>query len=172
MMTRLALCSCVLALTASMALAQQSAPTTPPSGTPGAPAPAPPTAPGTPAPAPSAAQPSPSTTTSAPSPSGASGNVIARQSPGQMLASQYRGSDVYGPNNERVGDVKDLVLDRSGNAMAVVLGVGGFLGIGEKDVAVPFASVQMTERDGANRLTVNVTREQLDAAPTFQSQSR
>ena len=168
MTARLTLCSCMLALTASMALAQQSAPTTAPAA-PSAPASTAPTAPGTPAPAPTSPQPSPSSTTSAPSASGASGNVIAQQAPGQILATQFRGSDVYGPNDERVGDVSDVVLDRSGNAVAVVLGVGGFLGIGEKNVAVPFSSVQMTQRDGANRLTVNVTREQLDAAPAFQS---
>jgi hypothetical protein len=45
-------------------------------------------------------------------------------------------------NNETIGDVNDVLLDRSGAAQAIVIGVGGFLGIGEKDVAVPFGALE------------------------------
>jgi sporulation protein YlmC with PRC-barrel domain len=79
---------------------------------------------------------------------GTSGNFIDRQQPGQMLASrQLIGATVVGPNNERVGDVNDVLLDRNGQAVAIVVGVGGFLGIGEKDVAVSFREVQFTPRN-------------------------
>src|SRR4051812_6154869 len=79
---------------------------------------------------------------------GTSGNFVDRQQPGQMLASrQLIGATVVGPNNERVGDVNDVLLDRNGQAVAIVVGVGGFLGIGEKDVAVSFREVQFTPRN-------------------------
>jgi len=67
---------------------------------------------------------------------------VERQQPGQFLASKLIGTTVYGTNNERVGDVNDVVMDRDGRAQALVIGVGGFLGIGEKDVAVPFNAVE------------------------------
>src|SRR4051812_15420642 len=78
----------------------------------------------------------------------APGNFVDRQQPGQMLASrQLVGAAVVGPNNERIGDVNDVLLDRNGQAVAIVVGVGGFLGIGEKDVAVRFNQVQITPRN-------------------------
>src|SRR3954463_4618409 len=78
---------------------------------------------------------------------GAPGDLFYRQQPGQVLASrQLVGATVVGPNNERIGDVNDVLLDRNGQAVAIVVGVGGFLGIGEKDVAVSFNQVQFTPR--------------------------
>jgi hypothetical protein len=54
--------------------------------------------------------------------------------------------NVYGQNNEKIGDVKDVLVDKSGNAKAVVIGVGGFLGIGEKNVALPFNALQWSDQ--------------------------
>jgi sporulation protein YlmC with PRC-barrel domain len=68
--------------------------------------------------------------------------VIERQSPFQWRASKMIGLNVYSPNNEKIGDISEILLDDNGNAEAAVLGVGGFLGIGTKDVAVPFKSLQ------------------------------
>ena len=76
--------------------------------------------------------------------SGAGGNFVERQQPGQFFASRLVGTTVYGSNNERIGDVNDVLMDREGRAQALVIGVGGFLGIGEKDVAVPFTSVEFS----------------------------
>ena len=64
--------------------------------------------------------------------------------PGQMMASDLRGSNVYGANNENVGDIKDILLERDGRVAAMVIGVGGFLGIGEKNVALPFEAFDFT----------------------------
>jgi sporulation protein YlmC with PRC-barrel domain len=61
-------------------------------------------------------------------------------------ASKFMGVDIYGANNEKIGDVKDIILDHSGSIQAVVIGVGGFLGIGEKDVAIPFKTVEWMEQ--------------------------
>ena len=71
-----------------------------------------------------------------------SGNFIARQEMGQMLASKLIGTTVVSQNNETIGDVNDVLFDRGGQVMAAVIGVGGFLGIGEKDVAVPFQQLE------------------------------
>src|SRR4051794_25352709 len=73
-----------------------------------------------------------------PSPS----QFITQQSPGQWRASKLVGVDVYGTDNAKIGDIREVLLNRNGAAEAVVIGVGGFLGIGEKDVAVPFSAVE------------------------------
>src|SRR3954454_18410912 len=70
------------------------------------------------------------------------GQFITQQSPGQWRASKLVGVDVYGTDNAKVGDVREVLLNQDGAAEAVVIGVGGFLGIGEKDVAVPFKALE------------------------------
>src|SRR3954468_584552 len=70
------------------------------------------------------------------------GQFITQQSPGQWRASKLVGVDVYGTDNAKIGDVREVLIDRGGTAEAVVIGVGGFLGIGEKDVAVPFKALE------------------------------
>lgn len=71
---------------------------------------------------------------------------MTQQQPGQWLASKLIGTTVAGANNESIGDVNDVLMDRNGHAVAVVVGVGGFLGIGEKDVAVPFQQLEFASR--------------------------
>jgi sporulation protein YlmC with PRC-barrel domain len=61
---------------------------------------------------------------------------------GQWRATQLNGLDVYNNNNEKIGDISELILNQNGRIEAVVIGVGGFLGIGEHLVAVPFEQVQ------------------------------
>jgi hypothetical protein len=80
-----------------------------------------------------------------------SGKFITAQSPNQWLSSKLIGVDVYGPNDEKVGDISEVLVDRSGNAHAVVIGVGGFLGIGKKDVALPFSALKWVSHEEANR---------------------
>ena len=48
--------------------------------------------------------------------------------------------NVYGPPDNKIGGVDDILIDKEGRVTAVIIGVGGFLGMGEKDVAVPFSS--------------------------------
>lgn len=62
--------------------------------------------------------------------------------PGQWRASQMDGLDVYNQNNEKIGDISEMLVDQSGKIQAVVVGVGGFLGIGERNVAIPFEQVR------------------------------
>lgn len=93
---------------------------------------------------------------------------IQQQTEGQWLASNVMGETVRGPNDENIGDVNNLLVDKDGKVTAAVIGVGGFLGIGEKDVAVPFDSLQLSnERDG--NITLAATKEELRNAPEFKS---
>jgi PRC-barrel domain len=87
----------------------------------------------------------------------ASGQIVSQQQPGQWMASKLIGTTVVGPNNESIGDVNDVLLDRSGQAVAVIIGVGGFLGIGEKDVAVSFSQLEFTSRNGSVPRTTGST---------------
>jgi sporulation protein YlmC with PRC-barrel domain len=63
---------------------------------------------------------------------------------GDWRASKVVGLNIYNENNESVGSINDLLTDKSGNIKAVVIGVGGFLGVGEHLVAVPFAKIKFS----------------------------
>ena len=73
---------------------------------------------------------------------------------------------VYNQDNTQIAEIDDVLTNRQGQIVAFLLGVGGFLGIGEKHVAVPFNAVQFTTRDN-NRwhLVMNTTADALKAAP-------
>lgn len=72
---------------------------------------------------------------------------IASQRPDQLLASRFRGTDVEGPDNQKVGDVNDVLFDTKGKVLGLVVGVGGFLGIGQKDVAIDLSAFQIVPAD-------------------------
>src|SRR3982751_1869149 len=74
------------------------------------------------------------------------GQFLTQESPDQWRGSKLIGLTVYGPNNERIGDINEVLVDRNGKVDAVVIGVGGFLGIGEKDVALPFSQVKFVDQ--------------------------
>jgi sporulation protein YlmC with PRC-barrel domain len=61
----------------------------------------------------------------------------------QWLVSDIYKENVYDNSNHTIGDVRDLVLDQSGNVTKAVIGVGGFLGIGQKEVAIPFKDLKV-----------------------------
>jgi hypothetical protein len=77
--------------------------------------------------------------------SGASGKFLTEARPDQWRTFKLRGLDVYNPGNERVGDIRELLQTRDGKIDAVVIGVGGFLGLGEHDVALPYSDLQWSE---------------------------
>jgi sporulation protein YlmC with PRC-barrel domain len=83
------------------------------------------------------------------------------------LASDIYKASVYDPSNNKIGSIEDLVLDTSGQVQTVVIGVGGFLGIGQKDVAVPFGELKVASRNGKEELVLNRTKEQLKDAPAY-----
>jgi len=93
---------------------------------------------------------------------------VDRQGDEDRLASNWIGQTVYNQNNESIGDINDLLLDKDGKISAVILGVGGFLGIGEKSIAIAFSAVQATsDENGKLKLVANVSKEALDSAPEF-----
>jgi sporulation protein YlmC with PRC-barrel domain len=93
---------------------------------------------------------------------------IQQQAPGEVLASSLIGSTVENPTGESLGDINDVVLSDQGTIDGIVIGVGGFLGIGEKDVAVNFDAIEKTvDADGNIVLTLNTTAEELEAAPQY-----
>jgi sporulation protein YlmC with PRC-barrel domain len=69
-------------------------------------------------------------------------NFVTQQAKDQWRSSKLVGVTVYGPDHKKVGSIKDILMDHDGNAQVIVVGVGGFLGIGSKDVAVPFKAMQ------------------------------
>jgi sporulation protein YlmC with PRC-barrel domain len=79
----------------------------------------------------------------------------------------YYKQSVYNPDNTKIGDVDDVLVDKTGKVTALVIGVGGFLGMGTKDVIIPFTDVTMTRKDNGNELTVNETKDTLKAAKGF-----
>jgi sporulation protein YlmC with PRC-barrel domain len=83
---------------------------------------------------------------------GMQGQFMTQMQGEQMMASKLIGTTVVSTNNESIGDVNDVILDRNGQVLAVVVGVGGFLGIGEKDVAVPFKSLEFASRQQLNAM--------------------
>ncbi len=116
------------------------------------------------------------TATQAASASGTGGEFPTTVGPDQYLSENIIGAGVYsgpGEDAEEIGEINDLVLASSGKIEAGVIGVGGFLGIGEKDVAVPFDQFQMArEADDKDdiRVTLAASKEQLEKAPSFEDE--
>src|SRR6478752_9063815 len=72
---------------------------------------------------------------------------IQAQGADQWVFSKFKGTDVIGPDNAQVGDVNDLLFDKSGKIVGLIVGVGGFLGIGEKSVAIDMSAFQPVPAD-------------------------
>ena len=86
---------------------------------------------------------------------GMQGQFMTQMQPEQIMASELIGTRVVSANNESIGDINDVIVDRNGQVMAAVVGVGGFLGIGEKDVAVPFKSLEFANSQQAQAMDSN-----------------
>ena len=144
------LAACAALLMSSAAIAQTS--TAPPATTP--PAASPPTTTAPPA--------------RAPSTTDAKKTVAPTQEvTGAWNAKDFMSSRVYNMAGERVGDVNDILVE-DGRVASIIIGVGGFLGIGEKEVAMtPDQVKRMVHSDGETYFTVNTTKDQLQAAPDY-----
>lgn len=95
---------------------------------------------------------------------------MSQQQPDQMLASDLMNQGILGGNNERIGSVDDLLLAQDGQVQAVLVGVGGFLGIGQKTVAIPFDALKRSPE--SNQLTTSYSRQELEQAPEFVTMER
>jgi hypothetical protein len=83
----------------------------------------------------------------------------------------YYQQDIYNKTGEKIGSVKDLLVGPDGRIHAAVLSVGRFLGLGERDVAVPLNSIEVDRRPDGNRLVIDVAKETLQSAPAFDTGS-
>ena len=86
---------------------------------------------------------------------------------GALPISDYYNQSVYDTKDNKVGDVNDLLVDKDGKVSAVIIGVGGFLGAGEKNVAVPFNALKLTDKNGKRYLVMDTTKEALEKAPGY-----
>lgn len=83
----------------------------------------------------------------------------------------YYEQSVYNPSDETIGEVRDVLIDEDGEITALIIGVGGFLGLGEKNVAVPFDAVHRAQRDNDWYLVMNTTKDALEDAPGYKYDS-
>ncbi|TPI65868.1 PRC-barrel domain-containing protein [Mesorhizobium sp. B2-8-9] len=95
--------------------------------------------------------------------------VVAPVTDGKLV-SKIMGAAVYDSTADdatKIGDVNDIVLDKDGNAKLVVIGVGGFLGVGEKNVAYDFSKLEWVNKKGDRWLVAKTTKDELKAQPNF-----
>jgi sporulation protein YlmC with PRC-barrel domain len=116
-----------------------------------------------------------------------SAKFIAAQSQDQWVFSKFKGTDVLGPDNAHIGNVNDMLFDKNGKILGLIVGVGGFLGIGEKNVAIDMSAFEVAPADSGTvgaggggaatsssndptnvKLKVTWTKDQLKNAPDFQ----
>jgi hypothetical protein len=96
---------------------------------------------------------------------------ILMQEANTILSRDLIGQTVYDPDNAKIGSISDLILSKDGkSAEGFIIGVGGFLGIGEKAVALKLDRLKMTpEQDGSLKLAMDIKKEELTNTPTFKS---
>jgi sporulation protein YlmC with PRC-barrel domain len=94
---------------------------------------------------------------------------MLRQMPSNSVTvTDWYKQNVYDSKDNKIGEVMDVLLDKSGKVTSVIVGVGGFLGVDEKDVAVPFNAIQVTNKNNNKwYLVMNTTKTDLKSAPGF-----
>jgi sporulation protein YlmC with PRC-barrel domain len=101
----------------------------------------------------------------------ASLNFADRQNNSEVLGTDFIGTPVNGKDGQQLGKITNLVFGQEGRIELAVVGVGGFLGIGEKEVAVPFDSIKAGEANNKQVFILDATKEQLQAAPNYKTLS-
>ena len=85
-----------------------------------------------------------------------------------LTVTHWYKQNVYDPNDSKIGEIMDVLVDKSGKATALIVGVGGFLGAGEKDVAVPFDAVHAAKKGNNDwYLVMNSSKDALKNAKGF-----
>ncbi len=92
---------------------------------------------------------------------------LTKEGPDQWLAGRLINRNVYDKAGKPIGDLRDILIDRDGKVSALIVGVGGFLGLGEKDVAIDYNYIEHNGGISPNRIVIDMTREQLRTAPNF-----
>jgi sporulation protein YlmC with PRC-barrel domain len=94
-------------------------------------------------------------------------SFIATQAAGEQSTSSIIGLRVENSNGDKLGDINYLVLDNSGKISTVVIGVGGFLGVGGKNVGVPYSELKFNDKDGHQIAVIDASKESLTSAPNY-----
>src|SRR6267143_1974158 len=92
--------------------------------------------------------------------------IFTRLPAGTTVTNFYK-QNVYDPSDNKIGEVDDVLIDKEGRVTALIIGVGGFLGMGEKDVAIPFSALHASEKSNKWCLVLNTTKDILKTAPGF-----
>jgi sporulation protein YlmC with PRC-barrel domain len=96
------------------------------------------------------------------------GQPLTRIPANSTTVTNYYKQTIYDSANNKLGEVSDVLVDRDGRVTALIVGVGGVAGAGEKDVAVPFSSVRLTTQDNKTwRLVMNSNEGALKSAPGY-----
>ena len=102
----------------------------------------------------------------------ASPHFVHAQKSDQWLASKFKGTEVIGSDGNKIGSVSDILFDKDGKIEAYIVGVGGFLGMGVKDVALAPGSFQVIQGDKSknesDKLKISMNADQLKQAATFE----
>jgi Bacterial protein of unknown function (DUF937)/PRC-barrel domain len=93
---------------------------------------------------------------------------LARTPSGGVLASTYFDKGMHNRGGEKIGSISDLIIAPDGTIAAALVGVGGFLGIGEKEVAVPFSSIEVVRNGTDLRFVIDATKDALKTAPSYE----
>jgi sporulation protein YlmC with PRC-barrel domain len=183
MLKRLMITTALSGLMIGSAVAQSSAP----GGTPGSSQPG-------------ASMPAPSGSSATTHPGSGKAEFISNQSADQFVSSNFVGVEVIGSDDQKIGDVSDILFDKQGKVLGYVVGVGGFLGIGKKNVALPPSAFQimpansttarstttgsasgsansMSASSASNpadnvKLKLSMTKDELQNAPDFKTQKQ
>jgi sporulation protein YlmC with PRC-barrel domain len=97
---------------------------------------------------------------------------IVMQDANTVLAKELIGQNVFAPDKTKIGSISDLILSKDAKTVdGFIIGVGGFLGIGEKSVAMKLDRLQIVHdaKDGTVQLTMDAKKEELANTPTFKS---
>jgi sporulation protein YlmC with PRC-barrel domain len=87
--------------------------------------------------------------------------------PAGTTVTNFYKQNVYDPSDNKIGEVDDVLIDKEGRVTALIIGVGGFLGMGDKDVAIPFSALHASEKNNKWYLVLNTTKDALKTAPGF-----
>jgi len=93
--------------------------------------------------------------------------IMSSIPPNSATVTDWYKQSVYDPSDNKIGEIMDVLVAPDGKATALIVGVGGFLGAGEKDVAVPFSAVKHTMKNQKIYLTMDTTKDALKSAPGF-----
>lgn len=101
----------------------------------------------------------------------AEGAIMSSVPSSSFTVTDWYKQDVYDQSNSKIGKIDDVLVGQNGQVSALIVGVGGILGAGEKDVAVDFGAVKQTMKDNKVYLTMNTTKDALKSAPGFKYDS-